>query len=240
MSTAICIIGFGEAGTVFASQLAARVPVRAYDILRSAAEFKSRLADFQQYQIEFPMSAAQAAAKLIVSLVTAASSLDVAREAEGYLRPGQVFLDLNSVSPGTKKASAAIVERTGALYVDGAVMAPVHPRAFAVPILLAGKGSGLVADLLGGFGMNLEIVADEVGVASATKMCRSVIIKGIEALCSEAFLAARAYGVEGRVLSSLHDTFPGTDWPRSRVTRWEGRSSMEDDGPPRCARSRPP
>ncbi|MER9934117.1 DUF1932 domain-containing protein [Mesorhizobium sp. M0088] len=216
MSTAICIIGFGEAGTVFASQLAARAPVRAYDILRSAAEFKSRLADFQQYQIEFPMSAAQAAedAKLIVSLVTAASSLDVAREAEGYLRPGQVFLDLNSVSPGTKKASAAIVERTGALYIDGAVMAPVHPRGLAVPILLAGKGSGLVADLLGGFGMNLEIVADEIGVASATKMCRSVIIKGIEALCSEAFLAARAYGVEGRVLSSLHDTFPGTDWPR--------------------------
>ncbi|KQU80107.1 hypothetical protein ASD12_11920 [Mesorhizobium sp. Root102] len=216
MSGTICIIGFGEAGTVFASELASLTHVRVYDILRHAAEFNSSLASFQKQGIEFPVSAAQAGdgAKLIVSLVTASSSLDVAREAEAYLQPGQVLLDLNSVSPGTKKASAVIVERTGAIYVDGAVMAPVQPRGLAVPILLAGKGSALAVDLLAGFGMNLEIVADEVGVASATKMCRSVIIKGIEALCSEAFLAARAYGVESRVLSSLHDTFPGIDWPR--------------------------
>jgi 3-hydroxyisobutyrate dehydrogenase len=43
-------------------------------------------------------------------------------------------------------------------------------------------------------------------------MCRSVMIKGMEAIVIESFLAARRYGVEGEVLASLAETFPGIDW----------------------------
>jgi hypothetical protein len=106
------------------------------------------------------------------------------------------------------------IELSGAAYVDGAVMAPVPLCGIAVPILLAGPAANAADAALQGLGMNIEVISDRIGVASATKMCRSVIIKGIEALCSEAFLTARAYGVEQRVLSSLVDTFPGTDWNR--------------------------
>lgn len=214
MSSRLCIIGFGEAGAVFGAALARHVAVRSFDILHGTASFNEKAAHFADSGIEFLKSAAEAAqgAELILSLVTAAASQDVASEAASYLKRGQIFLDLNSVSPGTKKKSAALIERSGAAYVDGAIMAPVPPRALAVPILLAGSHAALVKRALGGYGMNLEIVADEVGIAAATKMCRSVIIKGVEALCSEAFLAARAHGVESRVLASLNDTFPGTDW----------------------------
>jgi 3-hydroxyisobutyrate dehydrogenase-like beta-hydroxyacid dehydrogenase len=190
------------------------VPVRSYDILQGTPGFKKKVAQFAESRIEFAASAAEAAhgAQLVLSLVTAAASLDVAKAAATYLKPGQIFLDLNSVSPGTKKTSAAVIERSGAAYVDGAIMAPVPSRALSVPILLAGSHARLIVEALAGHGMNLEIVSDQVGIAAATKMCRSVIIKGIEALCSEAFLAARAHGVESRVLASLNDTFPGTDW----------------------------
>ena len=176
--------------------------------------FRARWNDSRAAESTFAASAAQAAdgGNLILSLVTAAASLDVANEAASYLKPGQIFIDLNSVSPGTKKASAAAVERSGATYVDGAVMAPVPPHGIAVPILLAGHKAASAAAWLEDFGMSVEVISDKVGVASATKMCRSVIIKGIEALCSEAFLAARSHGVEARVIASLSDTFPGTDW----------------------------
>ena len=93
-------------------------------------------------------------------------------------------------------------------------MGAVPPVGIAVPILLAGGDGAAVADMLNQLGMNTEVVSDQVGVASATKMCRSVIIKGIEVLCGEAFLAARAHGVEARVLASLSDTLPGTDWSK--------------------------
>jgi 3-hydroxyisobutyrate dehydrogenase-like beta-hydroxyacid dehydrogenase len=214
MTHRLCIIGFGEAGAIFGAALSSHVPVRSYDILQGTPTFTKKAAQFMGSGIEFAVSAAEAAqgAQIVLSLVTAAASLDVAREAATYLKPGQIFLDLNSVSPGTKKASAAVIERSGAAYVDGAIMAPVPSRALAVPILLAGSHAASVVNGLCGYGMNLEIVADQVGIAAATKMCRSIIIKGIEALCSEAFLAARAHGVESRVLASLNDTFPGTDW----------------------------
>ncbi len=215
MINRFCIIGFGEVGSVFASALARQATVQAYDVLDGTPSFEQRIEPFRDH-IGFRSSAADAAAgaDFIVSLVTAGSALDVARQAASYMAPGQVFIDLNSVSPGTKTAAAAAVERAGAIYIDGAIMAPVLPRGIAVPILLAGPTASRVAEALALTDMNLKVASDRVGVASATKMCRSVIIKGIEALCCEAFLAARAYGVEARVLASLSDTFPGTDWNR--------------------------
>lgn len=216
MNLAVSIIGFGEAGSIFAAELAQKVPVRTYDILAPTAAFQRRIEAYRDGAIAFAGSPAHAAenATIILSLVTASASLEVARQAATFLKPGQIFLDLNSVSPGTKIASAEAIERTGAAYVDGAVMAPVPPQGIAVPILLAGPAAKATDTALRGLGMSIEVASDRIGVASATKMCRSVIIKGIEALCSEAFLAARAYGVEQRVLSSLVDTFPGTDWSR--------------------------
>ncbi len=43
-------------------------------------------------------------------------------------------------------------------------------------------------------------------------MCRSVMIKGLEAMVIESFTAARRYGVEEALIASLRETFPGVDW----------------------------
>lgn len=216
MTLSLGIIGFGEAGCILAAELARNVPIRTFDILHPTAAFQRRIEAYRDSGIAFAGSASEAAAgaAIVLSLVTASASLEVARQAATFLKPGQIFLDLNSVSPGTKIASAEAIERSGAAYVDGAIMAPVPPRGTAVPILLAGRAAAETAVALRDLGMNIEVASDRIGIASATKMCRSVIIKGIEALCSEAFLTARAYGVEPRVLASLVDTFPGTDWNR--------------------------
>jgi 3-hydroxyisobutyrate dehydrogenase-like beta-hydroxyacid dehydrogenase len=149
---------------------------------------------------------------LVISAVTATSSQDVARDAAPSLRPGQVFLDLNSVSPQTKRRNARAVEASGADYVEAAVMAPVPPQRLAVPMLLGGRRAGPLAAALKALGMNATVVAEEIGTASAIKMCRSIMIKGLEALTVECLFAARRFGAEDAVLTSLDKTFPRMGW----------------------------
>lgn len=216
MTDSIAVIGFGEAGSILGDALASRADVAVFDTLAGTKEFDQRIDARPGSSIRWAPSQAAAAtsASVVLSLVTASSALDVALEAAAHLKPGQILLDLNSVSPGTKKAAAEAVKASGAAYVDGAIMAPVAPYGLAVPVLVAGPEAPAVQLKFQSLGMNIEAISGGVGTASATKMCRSIIIKGIEALCSEAFLAARKHGVEERVLNSLNDTFPGTDWRR--------------------------
>ena len=54
--------------------------------------------------------------------------------------------------------------------------------------------------------------SEEVGRAAASKLCRSVITKGLESLLTESMLAARHYGVEKEVLDSLSNILPPADW----------------------------
>ncbi len=213
----LAVIGFGEAGRVLAAGLAAtgRFDVSAYDILvRDPAGRGPMLAAAAERSVAMKESHrdAIAGARIIVSAVTATSSTDVAREAAASLAAGQIFADINSVSPGTKRANAKLIEDAGGHYVDVAVMAPVPPYGLKVPILLGGAKAAELTARLAPAGMNLEIVADAVGTASAIKMCRSVMIKGIEALVVECLLGARRYGVEDRVLASLEETFPQMKW----------------------------
>jgi 3-hydroxyisobutyrate dehydrogenase-like beta-hydroxyacid dehydrogenase len=157
----------------------------------------------------------------------------VAREAATYLRPGPFFLDINSVAPETKRADAAAVAPSGGTYVEAAVMAPVAPYGLKVPMLLGGTGGPALAKLLAPAGLRMEPVADAIGEASAIKMCRSVMIKGIEALAVEGFLTARRYGVEDRIIASLDETFPSLHWEKlagyliERVVRHGRRRAAE-------------
>jgi 3-hydroxyisobutyrate dehydrogenase-like beta-hydroxyacid dehydrogenase len=214
----IALIGFGEFGSTFAKGfLGAGWSVACYDILfdnsAAGAEFRARA---KALGAEACASAAAAAdgARVVISAVTATSAIAVAREAAGYLRPGQFFLDINSVSPETKRADAEAIKPSGATYVEAAVMAPVAPYGLKVPMLLGGTGGAALAKLLAPAGLKMEPVAEEIGEASAIKMCRSVMIKGIEALAFECFLTARRYGVEDRITASLGETFKPLDWEK--------------------------
>jgi len=153
-------------------------------------------------------------ADLVFLAVTASSSFDAARDCLPGLRKGQLLLDINSVSPQRKVETAALVAPTGAAYVDVAVMAPVAPYLHKVPCLIGGPGAAALAPRAAALGMKMELVSDEVGQASAIKMFRSIVVKGLEALLLESMLAASEYRVEARVLASLQETFPGIDWEK--------------------------
>ena len=145
--------------------------------------------------------------------MTAASSLEAAQQAKPHLRAEQLYLDINSVSPGRKQATEKHLDG-GARYVDVAVMAPVHPARHQTPVLLAGPHAEATLSIMQELGMKPSIAGPEIGQAAAIKMVRSVMIKGIEALTLECFLAAARAGVVDEVAASLKNNYPGLDWSK--------------------------
>ncbi|HWM65318.1 MAG TPA: DUF1932 domain-containing protein [Steroidobacteraceae bacterium] len=219
MSTGLqkfALIGFGEAGSILGEDLvAAGHDVAMYDVLLDSPASRSLMRERARrvrVRAADTFIDAVAGAQIVISAVTASSSSDVAAKAAGALRAGQVLLDINSVSPAKKLSNAALVEATGADYIEAAVMAPVPPQRLRVPMLLGGKRASAVAETLRGVGMNATALSDKIGVASAVKMCRSIVIKGLEALTVESMLAARRFGAEREVLESLNGTFPSMGW----------------------------
>jgi 3-hydroxyisobutyrate dehydrogenase-like beta-hydroxyacid dehydrogenase len=223
----VAIIGFGEVGPIFAQALAAAGhEVSVFDIkLQDAATrptIVQRACDCEVHVAD-DLATALHDARLVFSVVIASQAEAVATAAAEYLTSGQTFLDLNSVSPAVKRRNCQQIERNGADYVEAAVMAPVPPQGVRVPMLLGGRLAAQTADILNALGMRTEAVAQEVGLASAIKLCRSIMIKGMEALCVQSMLAAKQFDVEGRVLASLAASFPGMGWDKGHEAYLIGR-----------------
>ena len=215
----IAFIGFGEAAGAFVRgwRTVADVEVTAFDIKTDdPGTREGKLNDYRQFSVTGAETAIEAAAgaDIIISAVTAEAAADVALSVVDALRPGQLYLDINSCAPSRKREAAGVVATGEADYVDVAVMAPVYPTLHQTPLLIGGPGAQRVEDLLRRLEMKFEYISDQVGDASTIKMVRSVMIKGIEALVSESIVAAVQEGIDERVLDSLDVTYPGMDWKK--------------------------
>ncbi|HWA22229.1 MAG TPA: DUF1932 domain-containing protein [Caulobacterales bacterium] len=224
----ICLIGFGEVGQTLAADLRAAgvEDIAAYDILFAQAE-SAPSAAAKKLDVRAAANAAEAAkgAELILCAVTAASDLAAARSVIAGIGAGAFYVDLNSASPGVKQQAAQIIDGAGGRYVEAAVMTPIHPRRIASPTLLGGPHAHAFLERARPLGFNVTVASDQVGRASATKMCRSVIIKGLESLLTESMVSARHYGVEKEVLASLSDMLPIPDW--EKLARYMISRSLE-------------
>jgi 3-hydroxyisobutyrate dehydrogenase-like beta-hydroxyacid dehydrogenase len=216
-SPKICFIGFGEAGQAVASGLreAGVASIAAWDILFPDGRGAALKAAAEAISVRLASSAADAVrdAEIIISAVTAAASLEAAQSVKTDLANRPYVLDINSVSPGRKQQTAKLLG-DAARYVDVAVIAPIHPARHQTPMLLAGPHADTIAPALAALGMRVDIAGPEVGAAAAIKMVRSVMIKGIEALTLECFLAAARAGVVDEVATSLKNNYPGLDWSK--------------------------
>jgi 3-hydroxyisobutyrate dehydrogenase-like beta-hydroxyacid dehydrogenase len=213
----ISFIGFGEAGQAIASGLrdAGIERIAAWDILFPEAAGARLKSAGETIGIRAASSAADAVrdSDLIISAVTAASSLEAARSVAPHLAGNPYYLDINSVSPGRKQETARLLDER-ARYVDVAVVAAIHPDRHRTPLLICGSHAEEIAPLLRELEMQLTVVGPEIGSAAAIKMIRSVMIKGIEALTLECFLAAARAGVLEEVTTSLKNNYPTLDWAK--------------------------
>jgi 3-hydroxyisobutyrate dehydrogenase-like beta-hydroxyacid dehydrogenase len=210
MTVRVALIGLGEVGTVFAEELRGQV-IRFWDIAFADPDgLAARRAAALSVPVGRGAADAVAGADLVICAVTAANTLAAAVEAPPGIGSGIWFLDVNSASPQRKHAAAEAIEGAGGRYVEAAVMSPIEPKRLAAPMLLGGPNAVDFAEFAATLGFSgLEPYSATIGVAAATTLCRSVVIKGVEALLTESMLAARNWGAEERVLDSLSSLLPG-------------------------------
>lgn len=215
----IGFIGFGEAGSTIAAGLRSAGATRllAYDIQIDApvlgATIRDRAARSDTTLVGSPEALA-AESDVLLSTVTSSSALAAARQTVAYLAARHFYADLNSVSPALKREIEATIATSGARFVEAAVMAPVLPYGHRVPMLLGGASAAAFVDLMAPFGMRLQPLpaSAAIGSAAAVKMCRSIVVKGLEALMVECVLAATRFDADALVFASLDESFPGIDW----------------------------
>jgi 3-hydroxyisobutyrate dehydrogenase-like beta-hydroxyacid dehydrogenase len=216
-NAAIGFVGFGEAAfhltrglreaglcDFVAYDIHTHTPGRGEKIRRRAQENEVRLLESNAALTE--------ASEWIWSTVTSDQAAVAAGQTAPHLRERHIYADLNSVSPAVKQAIARTVTATGARFVEIAMMAPVPPYAHRVPILAGGPHAAEFRERFTPYGMRIEIASREVGTAAATKMFRSIMVKGMEALITECVLGAGRYGAEQAVFASLAESYPGMDW----------------------------
>lgn len=229
----IGLIGFGEVGGILATDLKARgADVAAWDLLMAqpAMREKARAAGIEACESS---AALVGRSQVVISAVTASNTLAAAREAAQAIGHGTFFLDLNSASPGTKQSCAQAIDAAGGHYVEAGVMTSLPPYRIKVPMVVGGARAPELIEKLAPYGFAMEFVSESLGVASAIKMCRSVMIKGLEAIFIESYSTARRYGVEERVLESFKETFPNFQWEKegayffSRVVQHGKRRAEE-------------
>ncbi len=235
MGMKIGLIGYGEVGRIFAEDLSKiGVTLNAFDTKLSNSEGDSLRAHAARHGVHMTGSASEAVfgADLVICAVTAVQTVIAARSCvDGIARNTKhadkynlhtdrppheqsscSYLDFNSVSPGVKMQCSEIIRHAGGRYVEAAIMTSVPQHRSQVPILLGGPHAQQLLPELTSLGFKASLVSAKFGVSSATTMCRSVIIKGFEAMVIESLTTARAYGVEDKVIASLYETFPGIDW----------------------------
>jgi 3-hydroxyisobutyrate dehydrogenase-like beta-hydroxyacid dehydrogenase len=213
----LAFIGFGEAGQAMAAGLRGEgiEQIAAWDILFPAPEGERLRKTGEQIGVRLAISAADAVrgTEVIISAVTAASSLQAAQSVAPHLNGNPFYLDVNSVSPGRKQATAKLLGDR-ARYVDVAILSPIYPARHQSPMLLAGPHVEAAGPILQALAMKTAVAGPQIGAAAAIKMVRGVMIKGIEALTLECFVAAARAGVVEQVADSLHNNYPTLDWSK--------------------------
>jgi len=210
MAPKIGFIGFGEAAFHIAEGLSGEgiTHISAYDKYWNTApqsELIQKRAKDAAVALVTSIQELIENSEIIFSAVSANLSVSLAQESAPYLRPGQIYVDINSAAPTTKVEASAVVSPK-ALFVDAAVMGTVPGNGHKVPILASGEGAELFIEKIRPYGMNVTLMAGPVGSSSASKMFRSIFMKGFVTLLLETVIAGHKYGVEDDVLASIAET----------------------------------
>jgi len=234
MKLPVCFLGFGEAGQSFCSDKRWQGEAYGCDVkLEQDDNRLAKLNDFERFGVKAiePVDTLSNGSNLILSVVTADQALKAAERVASFLKSGTLYLDMNSAAPTTKQTAATLMHDKGIDYIDVAIMSPVIPKKLDVPLLLAGVEADLAKSKLSELGFqNIRIVGEQIGQASAIKMLRSVMIKGIEALTSECALAAHRAGVVDDVFGSMGESWPSkADYNLDRMMVHGVRRAAEMD-----------
>ena len=202
----VAVVSPGAMGSALGATLA-RGGERVVTTVAGRSVRTARLAEQAELELLPDLSSALAQADVVLSVVPPEVAPAVAQEVEraagaSGVRP--LFVDLNAVAPATARA----IDGASTLdVVDGSISGPPPWRSDTTRIYLSGARAREVAGLPFE-GVDLIVVGDEIGAASAVKMSTASVYKGSTAVLMQALLAAQANGVLEHVLADLRAAAP--------------------------------
>jgi 3-hydroxyisobutyrate dehydrogenase-like beta-hydroxyacid dehydrogenase len=207
-------IGFGGAGYGLAKGLhqAGLTEILFYDRMQQTPPYAEVIRRHAEEMGALPagrMEELLSRVEVVISCVTGAMAASVAEEAAPFLRTGHLYADVNTAAPQVKEQVAGIVEKTGALFVDAAMMGAIPTFRHRVPILASGGGAERFQLAMQPYEMNIRVIGPKPGQASAIKMFRSIFMKGMLSLFLEMLTATHRYGVDEMVLGSIAESLDG-------------------------------
>lgn len=140
------------------------------------------------------------ASDILISTVTPSQAIKIAQEVGKYNKG--IYVDINNVSPKTVKMALSFIKKGKA--VDASIIGSIR-KGLEVPVIASGDHAPQFAEL-NKYGMNITIIGDEIGQASAIKILRSSFTKGISALLFETLYSAYKRGIDEEVLKYIAET----------------------------------
>jgi len=204
----IGFLGFGEVGSTFAVGLkGAGAEVRAYDKcwdMETVGQRIQRRSQEKGIALAHTPAALAGWAEILIAVTTPKVARETAEMVAASLRPGQFYADLNSATPTMKRQVEDVLRASGADLIDGGILGVPGQTGLKTPIALSGKRASELAQVLGGFGMQIQVVGELIGQASAYKVIRSIYTKGVEAVLLECLVAAEQFDLRPQVLETLY------------------------------------
>ena len=140
-------------------------------------------------------------ADLILSILVPAQAVKVAQKVAGAISSVEattqadvLYVDCNAVAPRTAKQIDRIIKNVGGNFLDASIIGPPPRSDGSTRFYASGPNVGQL-NILNQYGLEIRPLGQEIGQASAIKMCYAALTKGLTALCAELLTAAETLGV---------------------------------------------
>jgi 3-hydroxyisobutyrate dehydrogenase-like beta-hydroxyacid dehydrogenase len=199
----IGFIGFGEVARTLSQRMKETGgEIMAYD--KFADRVKEKAEELRIPLIE-KMAGLVDSCTLILSTLWPDAALESAKEAAPLLSTGQIYCDLNSISPERTEEIQQVISPTGADFVKIGIMAGIPDRGFAVPLIAGGAKAKEVEEILSSLGLTIRAISLDPKHPAAMKILRSICLKGLVAVTYEMLRGAEKYGVSDQILESASE-----------------------------------
>lgn len=200
----IAVLGLGEAGSRWASELAAHGDeVHAFD--------PGDVPTPDGVRRHRDPGQTVAGAELILALTPGSEAVRALTDVLDELGGASLYADLSTAAPSLKGKLAAIAADRGIVFADVALMAAIPGRGIAAPALASGPGAGRFAEMVNTRGGSVEVVGSQAGEAATRKLLRSVVMKGLAALLIESMSASSRLGKADWLWGHLVDELTSMD-----------------------------
>ncbi len=151
------------------------------------------------------------AADMLLSILVPSEAVALAERIARAVRgtgATPLYVDCNAIAPQTARQVGEIVEGAGARFVDAGIIGPPpQPGAASTRFYASGADAAAFARLAD-FGLDVRVVGDRPGQASALKMCYAALTKGTTALMTELSIAAERLGVRDALRTEFAESQP--------------------------------